>query len=144
MTQDFALACNTKQLDDIVDLYGPDAIILRPNVPPIRGTAAIREFFVVALDSGLGEVEMEPLRLELFGDIAYEAGRYKMLVAAAMGKRREERGKYLTVVQRQANGDWKLVADCLSSDLGLGVNVEPIVKPAAPSLSPLTRLPRKG
>jgi ketosteroid isomerase-like protein len=132
LTQDLALACNTKHLDDLVDLYGSDAILLRPNVPPVRGTAAIREFFVVALDAGLGEVEMEPLRTEIYGEIAYEAGRYKMLVPAAMGKRREERGKYLMVAQRHSSGDWKCLTDCFASDLSLAIGVEGSAKPAAP------------
>jgi len=123
LTQDWALACNGKQLDDLVDLYGADAIVLRPNVPPVRGTAAIREFFFGVLDAGLGDVEMEPLRAEVFGEIAYEAGRCKMLVPFTMGKRREERGKYLLTLARQS-GDWKILADCWSSDLSLGVNVD--------------------
>jgi ketosteroid isomerase-like protein len=77
LSQDWALACNTKQLDDLVELYATDAIVLRPNVPPVRGTAAIREFFFSALDAGLGKVDLEPLSLELFGDVGYEAGRCK-------------------------------------------------------------------
>ena len=115
LTQDWALACNTKHLDDVVSLYA--AVVLRPNVPMVRGTAPIREFFFGLLDAGLGDVEMEPLRVEIFGDIAYEAGRCKML-APFMGKRREERGKYLLTLARQA-GDWKILADCWSSDLSL-------------------------
>jgi ketosteroid isomerase-like protein len=122
LTQDWALACNSKHLDDLVGLYAVDAIVLRPNVPPVRGSAGIREFFFGLLDSGFGEVEMEPLRTEVFGDIAYEAGRCKMLVPVA-GKRREERGKYLFTLARQA-GDWKVLADCWTSDLSLGGHVD--------------------
>jgi len=145
LTQDWALACNNKQLDDLVDLYGADAIVLRPNVPPVRGTAAIREFFFGVLDAGLGEVEMDPLRVEVFGDVAYEAGRSQMLVPFTMGKRREERGKYLLTLVRQA-GDWKILADCWSSDLSLGVNVDS--GPPKPNLqtppNPALKPPRKG
>ena len=122
--QDWALACNNKQLDDLVDLYAADALVLRPNVPPVRGAAAIREFFFAALDSGLGEVELEPMRVEVFGDLAYEAGRCKMLIPVAVSKRREERGKYLVLFARQA-GDWKAIADCWSGDLSLAVSAEP-------------------
>jgi ketosteroid isomerase-like protein len=136
VTQDWALACNTKQLDDLLGLYAADAIVLRPNVPPVRGAAAIREFFFSALDAGLGEVEMEPLRVELLGDVAYEVGRCKMLVPSAMGKRREERGKYLVVLTRQT-GDWKVTADSVSADLSLGVSAEPAAKPNV-------QAPRKG
>ena len=122
--QDWALACNNKQLEDLVDLYAPDALVLRPNVPAVRGAAAIREYFFAALDSGLGEVELEPMRVEVFGDLAYEAGRCKMLVPVAVSKRREERGKYLVIFARQS-GDWKAIADCWASDLSLAVSTEP-------------------
>jgi ketosteroid isomerase-like protein len=120
MTQDWALACNNKQLDDLVEFYAADALVLRPNLPPVRGTTAIREFFFAALDSGLGDVEMEPLRVELLGDLAYEAGRCKMLVPIAVGKRREERGKYVVVFAKQKSGEWKAVVDTWSTDLTLG------------------------
>jgi ketosteroid isomerase-like protein len=144
LMQDWVHACNSKQLDDLVDLYGVDAIVLRPNVAPVRGTAAIREFFFGVLDAGLGEVEMDPLRLEVFGDMAYEAGRCKMLVPFTMGKRREERGKYLLILARQA-GDWKVLADSWSSDLSLGVNVDSNpAKPNVPSSpNPAFKPPRR-
>jgi ketosteroid isomerase-like protein/uncharacterized Zn finger protein (UPF0148 family) len=119
ITHEWVLACNTKHLDDLLDLYVPDALVLRSNCPPIRGAAAVREFFFGALDAGLGEVEIEPLRVEVVGDLAYEAGRCKALIPSATGKRREERGKYLWVCARQGNGEWKLAADCWSSDLTL-------------------------
>lgn len=119
MTQEWVLACNTKHLDDVLEIYVPDALVLRSNCAPVRGAAAIREFFFGLLDSGLGEVELEPLRLDVVGDFAYEAGRCKALVPSAAGKRREERGKYLWVFARQSNGEWKLAADCWSSDLTL-------------------------
>jgi ketosteroid isomerase-like protein len=119
MTQDWVQACNTKHLDDLLEFYAADAMVLRPNFPPVRGAAAIREFFFGALEAGLGEVELEPLRVELMGDVAYEAGRCKMLVPVAMGKRREERGKYMIIFNRQAGGEWKAVADTWSSDLSL-------------------------
>lgn len=132
LTQDWALACNTKQLDDLVDLYLPDAMVLRPNVPAVRGAAAIREFFFGVLDAGMSEVEMDPLRAELFGDYGYETGRCKSLVPSSVGKRREDRGKYLVLVNRQSNGEWKIVADSWSSDLSLGVTSESLAKPGHP------------
>jgi ketosteroid isomerase-like protein len=139
-TQDWVQACNTKHLDDLIEVYHADAIVLRPNVPPVRGTAAIREFFFSVLDAGLGEVELEPLRVELAGESAYEAGRYKMLVPH-MGKRREERGKYLITLARQA-GEWKIIADCWSSDLSLGATPESTA--ASTAAAAAARPPRKA
>jgi uncharacterized protein (TIGR02246 family) len=143
VTQDWAQSCNTKQLEDLVDLYTADATVLRPNVPAVRGAAAIREFFFGVLDAGLGEVELETLRVEIFGDIAYEAGKCKSLVPVAMGKRREERGKYLVVLNRQAGSEWKIAADSWSNDLSLATP-EPIAKPGAPVPgAQAQRIPRK-
>lgn len=127
LTQEWALACNNKQIEDLLEFYAGDAIVMRPNVPPIRGTAAIREFFVAALEAGLGDVEMELLRAEVLGDVAYQAGRCKMLVPVVMGKRREERGKYVMVFAKQKTGEWKAVVDCWASDLGLTVGAESLL-----------------
>ena len=140
ITHEWVLACNTKHLDDLLDLYVADPLVLRSNCPPIRGAAAVREFFFGALDAGLGEVEVEPLRVEVVGDLAYEAGRCKALIPSATGKRREERGKYLWVCARQSNGEWKLAADCWSSDLTLSALESDVPQSAAVK----TSQPRKN
>ena len=136
LTQEWALACNNKQIEDLLEFYAPDAMVMRPNVPPVRGTAAIREFFVAALEAGLGDVEMEFLRGEVLGDVAYQAGRCKMLVPFAMGKRREERGKYVMVFSKQKTGEWKAVVDCWATDLGLNPDVLPTHSPATGATKP--------
>ena len=137
LSQDWALACNTKHLEDLVDLYAGDATVVRPNVPPIRTASAIREYFFALLEAGLGEVEMDPLRVELLGEFAYEVGRCTMLVPAASGKRREERGKYVILSARQA-GEWKVLVDCWSSDLSLAD-----AKPQSPGVA-ASRAPAKS
>jgi len=125
VAQDWAQACNTRHIDDLVELYAADATLIRSSVPPVRSLPAIREFLLSMLDAGLGEVELESLRLEMMGEIAMDIGRCKMLVPVAMGKRREERGKYLVVLVRQPVGTWKILADCWSSDLPVTASPEP-------------------
>jgi ketosteroid isomerase-like protein len=144
LTQDWALACNTKHLEDLVDLYSTDGMVLRSNYPPVRGTSAIREFFVHLLEGGLGDVELESLKVMVGSDLAFEAGRCKMLVPTAMGKRREERGKYVMIYGRQPSGEWKAVVDCWSSDLGLtaGTEVDP-ARPPGP-VPPGLKIPRRS
>lgn len=127
LVQDWAQACNTRHIDDLLELYSADATLIRSSVPPVRSLAAIREFLLSMLEAGLGDVEMESLRLEIMGDVAFDLGRCKMLVPTAMGKRREERGKYLIVLVRQPAGTWKILADCWSIDL-------PLAAPATPEI----------
>jgi len=119
VVQDWAQACNIKHIDDLLELYAADATLIRSSVPPVRSLPAIREFLLSVLEAGLGDVEMESVRFEMMGDIAMDIGRCKMLVPVAMGKRREERGKYLVVMVRQPVGSWKILADCWSSDLSV-------------------------
>jgi uncharacterized protein (TIGR02246 family) len=130
LVQDWAQACNTRHLDDVLELYAPDATLIRANVAPVRSLPAIREFLFALLEAGLGDVEMESLRTEVFGEIAFDVGRLKMLVPVTMGKRREERGKYLVVMARQPAGNWKIIADCWSTDLSVSgpAAVEPARK----------------
>jgi uncharacterized protein (TIGR02246 family) len=140
LTQEWVLACNTKQLDELIELYAADALVLRSNLPPIRGAMAVREFFFATLEAGLGEVALDPMRVEVSGDLAHEVGRYSALVPGTSGKRREERGKYLWVFSKQASGDWKLVSECWSSDLTLSGAESDVPKSAAVSG---TKLPRR-
>ena len=143
VVQDWAQACNTRHIDDLLELYAADATLIRSSVPPVRSLPAIREFLISLLEAGLGDVEMESLRLEVLGEIALDLGRCKMLVPVAMGKRREERGKYLVVLVRQPAGTWKILADCWSSDLAVGgpPQPEPVARKGSEPAPPV-RKPR--
>ncbi|MGD0507151.1 MAG: DUF4440 domain-containing protein [Terriglobales bacterium] len=142
VVQDWAQACNTRHIDDLLELYAADATLIRSSVPPVRSLPAIREFLISLLEAGLGDVEMESLRVEVMGEIALDLGRCKMLVPVAMGKRREERGKYLIVLVRQPAGTWKILADCWSADLAVSAPPpEPAARKASEPVPPL-RKPR--
>ena len=142
VVQDWAQACNTRHIDDLLELYAADATLIRSSVPPVRSLPAIREFLISLLEAGLGDVEMESLRVEVMGEIALDLGRCKMLVPVAMGKRREERGKYLVVLARQPAGSWKILADCWSSDLAVSAPPpEPAARKGSEPIPPL-RKPR--
>lgn len=135
VARDWVQACNTKHLDDLVDLYVADATVIRSSIAPVRSVAAIREFLFSLLEAGLGDVEMESLRTEVMGEVAIDLGRCKMLVPVAVGKRREDRGKYLLVLVRQPTGVWKILADTWSSDLVVSASAtpEPARKPEQPA-----------
>jgi len=139
LTQEWVLACNTRQLEELMELYAPDALVLRSNLAPIRGALAVREFFFASLEAGLGEVAVDPIRVEVLGDLAHEVGRYSALVPGTAGKRREERGKYLWVFAKQSSGDWKLISECWSSDLTLSGAESDVPKAVIPLAKPQPR-----
>ena len=136
VVQDWAQACNTRHIDDLLELYAADATVIRSSVAPVRSLPAIREFLISLIEAGLGDLEMESLRVDVMGDIALDLGRCKMLVPVAMGKRREERGKYLVVLVKQPAGTWKILADCWSSDLPVSAQSPDIARKSNDPIPP--------
>ena len=116
LIKNWSVYCNSKRLDDLVALYSSDAIVLRPNVAPAHGSEGVRKLLQAALESGLGDVELDCADIGIVGDFACLTGRSKMLAPVAAAKRREETGKYLIVARRE-DGKWKIVADswCMDS-----------------------------
>jgi ketosteroid isomerase-like protein len=51
------------------------------------------------------------------GEMAYVSGTYEWVGKDAGGKEVKDRGKYLEVWEKQADGTWKCSADCWNSDL---------------------------
>jgi ketosteroid isomerase-like protein len=144
VVQNWVQACNIKHIDDMLELYSADATVIRSNVPPVRSLPAIRTFLASLLEAGLGDVEMESLRFEMLGDMALDIGRCKMLVPIAMGKRREERGKYLIVMTRKSGNEWKILADSWASDSPLNTPTPETTKKPGESVrpGPVTPKPR--
>jgi uncharacterized protein (TIGR02246 family) len=134
LVRDWTLCCNSRRLDDLLALYSPDAIVLRANVAPAHGRAAIRELLQAALQAGLGDVELQPADAGVLGDIACLTGISRMLVPTAPGKRHEETGKFLIVARRE-NGDWKILADswCIDSP------PKPTAPPTTPAPAPRSK-----
>jgi ketosteroid isomerase-like protein len=137
LVRDWTLRCNSKRLDDLLALYSPDAIVLRSNVAPAHGLAAIRDLLQAALQAGLGDVELQAADAGILGNIACLTGTNRMLVPTVPGKRHEETGKFLIVARRE-NGAWKILADSWCID---APPKAPVPQPAAPVVAP--RAPRK-
>jgi ketosteroid isomerase-like protein len=54
------------------------------------------------------------------GDLVYAVGSYNMTVSDEKTKKPvTDKGKYLTVYKKQADGSWKAVANMISSDMPL-------------------------
>jgi ketosteroid isomerase-like protein len=102
LVRNWSLFFNSKRLDDLTRLYSADAIVLRPNIAPAQGSAAIRQLLSASIEAGFGDVDLQNGDIGIVGDFACLAGRSKMLTPLAAAKRHEETGKYLIVARRHA------------------------------------------
>jgi ketosteroid isomerase-like protein len=53
------------------------------------------------------------------GDVAYTYGTYDLSVTGPDGKPMTDKGKYVTVYKKQADGSWKAALDTFNSDMPL-------------------------
>jgi uncharacterized protein (TIGR02246 family) len=96
--------------------YAPDAVVLPPDQPPLRGRAAIATFWQGMFQAGLREAPLTIEQVETSGDLASEIGTYALTLQPDGTAAMVLHGKYLVVHQRQADGSWKIIADMFSGN----------------------------
>ncbi len=89
-----------------------DAIFMPPNVEMVRGKVEIQQFYkTVFTESPLGGASLSPLDVFGEGRFAYETGTFTRTWTPPGRKEPvTEPGKYIFVLQRQADGTWKYTA----------------------------------
>jgi uncharacterized protein (TIGR02246 family) len=117
--QEWAEHWNAGELEKLVAAYAEDAVYMPPHHGALHGREAIREYLKGPIGHGVTDLIYEVTYIKRSGGLAYDVGRYSMSIPQDGGAR-QDRGKYLTVWKRQADGRWKIVADSFSSDLAPG------------------------
>jgi uncharacterized protein (TIGR02246 family) len=97
-------------------LYTDDATLLPPTAELIQGREAIEGFWRVGLDAGVAEIELETLELGREDGLAYEIGRYALRLQPVDEGAVVDRGKYVLVHERQADGRWRRAVEMFNPD----------------------------
>ena len=112
-------AINKHDVDATVSFYTSDALVLPPNGPMLNTPQAIREAWTGMLAPGV-TIAGQTAKVEAArsGEMAYVYGTYTMTsqdpkAASAV----VDKGKYLEVWKKQADGTWKCAVDTFNSDL---------------------------
>jgi len=114
--QAFCEFFKTSQFDKMAKFYSPDTTLMLPHRPAIRGANSLPAVFSELKEAGLRDWRIAPNRVEQFGDTALEYGTYSFLMRQPNGTDAADRGKYLVVWRRQADGRWLIHADVANSD----------------------------
>lgn len=98
--------------------YSDDVTVLCPNQPLVSGKADAQKAWAAMLVPGT-QISWAPSKVEVAasGDLAYDQGTYTMSGPGPDGKPMSDKGKYLAVVKKQADGSWKVSEDVWNSDL---------------------------
>ena len=98
--------------------YADDADVLMTGSPMARGRADIMKVFNEFMSQGtMKDPKLTTLDVMLGGDLAVETGTYEWTFVPKKGKPMPDKGKYVTVWKKQADGSWKIVRDINNSDM---------------------------
>lgn len=103
-------AFNRGDLEAIVELYEPEAVLARSSGPPIIGRAAIREAFTAFL-STRPSMKASTHKILSTADLALCYGEWSLRGTNADGTARAVSGKSVEILRKQSDGSWRYILD---------------------------------
>ncbi len=116
----WAAAALAKDLEKSVSFYADDAILLNAGVPAAKGKDAIHAAWKDMLADPNGKLAFTTQRVDVSasGDLASTSGSYTMTMTNPKTKKPvEDKGTYITVYKKQADGNWKAIEDVATSEV---------------------------
>jgi uncharacterized protein (TIGR02246 family) len=100
----------------IADLYTDDAIEMPPNLPLVKGRAAIQQYYEKQFAAGkIARFSLTHLETRAIGDTGYDVGTYQQNITPATGAAIDDSGKF-TVILKRTGGRWKVAYAIYNSD----------------------------
>jgi uncharacterized protein (TIGR02246 family) len=109
----------SKDIERIVSHYADDASLLVAGMPLMTGKEAIRGGLRQMISDPNLALSFQSAQVEIAkgGDLAYSRGTYTMTMSDPATKQPvTEKGKYLTIYRKQADGTWKAIQDMNNND----------------------------
>jgi ketosteroid isomerase-like protein len=106
----------TRNIENVMSRYAPDATAKIPGAPPLTGRW-IRRSIEAGLHDPAFAMTFAHDRIEVArsGELAYSRGQYHMtLTDRQSGQPKTEYGTYLTVWQKQPDGRWRVIEDFIT------------------------------
>ena len=127
---EFISAFNMGDAAKVASVYATDAVIMPTHQPMITGRDAIENYNKTFFETFTATINISPVETKVFGDRALDRGTYTMqLTPKAGGSPVMDEGKYLVLLQRQADGSWKLTHDIDNTSMPLQAAVAQTPQP---------------
>ena len=97
--------------------YADDATVMIPGEPIFRGMDSIKQVLTPMMQDPNFAMSFTTDKVEVSGSLGYSQGASSITTTARNGKPFVDKGKYLTVWKKQADGSWKAIEDIFNSDL---------------------------
>ena len=116
--KEWSAAAQAKDPEKFASFYADDAMLLLEDSPDFSGKPAIREAAGGLMQDPNFALAFEANKVVVArsGDLAFEGGTYSLTLSDAKKKPSTQKGNYVVVWQKQADGAWKALRDAPVSD----------------------------
>ena len=113
----FSDAFNRGDIQTLAAMYDPDAVVLAPNAPPMRGRQNIEALWSGARQQGFKTLNLVVNSVEVIGNHAIELGSYTLVIQPPGLAETTDRGKYMVLWRREPDGTWMLYRDMFNTSM---------------------------
>ncbi len=113
----FEAAYNAADVDGVLAFYDEQIVRMPQDAPSTEGLGGVRLSLEEAFALGTPDISITQEELILSGDIAISRGNYLLTFTPEDGEPVVVNGKYLNVLRRQVDGDWKIARSMISSNV---------------------------
>jgi uncharacterized protein (TIGR02246 family) len=115
--EEWEVAWNSQDMEKLLSLYADDAVRMPPNEVEEVGKNAIRASFQQSFDEMTAEGGGEAVDVRVAGDLAYARGPWVATSTPKTGGEPiQDNSKWVEVLQRQADGSWKIICEMWNSN----------------------------
>ena len=113
---EWSKAAATRNADKVASFYADDAVAYPPNEPVAVGKVAARKAWAGIFADPASKISWKSNTAGADGNLGYTAGTYEASGKGPDGKVTAEKGKYVCVWHKGADGKWKAIHDIWNSD----------------------------
>jgi uncharacterized protein (TIGR02246 family) len=106
----FAEALNNGNLEALVALYEPEAVLMPQPGKVVHGIAAIKESLTQFL-AGKPKISLKPRMITHTDDLAVVVAKWELSITAPDGKPAQSTGQSVEVMRKQSDGRWLFAID---------------------------------
>ena len=113
----------SKDSDKLAAYYADDAVLMAPGMPPSVGRDAIHATMKELVADPALTLRFTAAQIDVAGsgDLGYSRGAYVLTMTDLHTKKVvSDHGSYVTTYRKEANSQWKAVADIASSEIPPG------------------------
>jgi len=112
---EYSAAITIGDLERWISLWTQDGIQMPPDAPRRAGKETIRAEMQPLFDHFDWQMSVYLAEVQVLGDQGYSHGSYEFVMTPREGGESiEGTGKFLTILQRQIDGSWKIAIDCFN------------------------------